>query len=375
MMRSFGVLGAARRDTAFWFACALAVSGCGDSATFGSSRAQKQDAPPASAAAKPGGDGALQGGGPKKIAADAQMSTEPHQISGSTEPLETSSSGASALSQGTASPNTSALPSLEPATTVSPLPAACRADLAKRFAGFSIKGGQSLAVSNTFSEYPGLAALVTFAASSPVRYSGGSFVAQSGVATASQQPFSVSLPAVPECQGTFTIMLMPDNTFVSAEAAERGLKGSLYRLPSSTKALPDFSKISPIGTVFISELDVPTRSFTSGFPGVATNLIEWFAIDFSGHLIIEKSGSYQFMVVSDDGSIVYLNNSVLINNDGTHSTLPAWSATVQLAAGAHPLRVSYFQGPRHHIALQLFYKGPDSPEWKIVPQSMLRVTP
>lgn len=250
---------------------------------------------------------------------------------------------------------------------------ACAVNLAERFGGFSLKGGTQASVSSTFDSYPGKVAEFSFPVNSKLSYSNGRLTAAAGVSSVTDVNFEVKIPGVSACMASLKARLLPDDSFVTAGAQERGLKGKLYALTPGQSKLPDFSTMMSEGDVYISSVDVPKRSFLQGFPGVAANLTEWFAIDFSGLFLAEVAGDYQFKVSSDDGSRVYLNGQEIINNDGQHSVKEVESSTQRLERGAIPLRLSYFQGPKEHIALQLFYKGPGVTEWTIVPQSMLRV--
>jgi hypothetical protein len=58
------------------------------------------------------------------------------------------------------------------------------------------------------------------------------------------------------------------------------------------------------------------RDFTEGFPGV-TKRFEWFAIDYTGRIWIARPGVYQFELMSDDGSKLYIDD--VIDNDWLHS--------------------------------------------------------
>jgi hypothetical protein len=62
---------------------------------------------------------------------------------------------------------------------------------------------------------------------------------------------------------------------------------------------------------------------------------------------------FLFRLVSDDGAILYVDGHTVIDNDGQHPPTMK-NATIPLEAGAHELFVSYFQGPRDNVALQLF---------------------
>jgi hypothetical protein len=130
-----------------------------------------------------------------------------------------------------------------------------------------------------------------------------------------------------------------------------GLEGRVYHLKRETKVLPDFKKLKPRGKVYASSLNVPSQDFRQGFPGV-TKRTEWFAIDYAGRFWIEKPGKYDFSLTSDDGAKLYIDRELIINNDGTHGPLER-RGVCELAHGVHEIRVSYFQGPRFHVALVL----------------------
>ncbi len=131
-----------------------------------------------------------------------------------------------------------------------------------------------------------------------------------------------------------------------------GLRGLVYNLRRNTSKLPNFAKMKPAGPpIYTSSLNVPAQDFQQGFPGV-TDRFEWFAIDYTGRFWIAKPGLYRFNMMSDDGAKVYIDDQVVIDNDGVHP--PIWKdGVVDLTEGLHRIRVSYFQGPRWAIALVL----------------------
>jgi hypothetical protein len=53
--------------------------------------------------------------------------------------------------------------------------------------------------------------------------------------------------------------------------------------------LPKFERVQPIGKIYTTRLNVPSRDFREGFPGV-TGRFEWFAIDYSARFWIGKTG-------------------------------------------------------------------------------------
>ncbi len=145
-------------------------------------------------------------------------------------------------------------------------------------------------------------------------------------------------------------------TFGTTLVIPGGLRGEIYYIPPGTPRLPKFEKMEPVGVIYTDSLNISARDFRSGFPGV-TSRFEWFAIDYHGRFWIDKPGGYQFALMSDDGSILYIDDRVLIDNDGMHPP-ETGTKTVTLAGGIHRLLVSYFQGPRLQVALVLSVKGP-----------------
>ena len=135
-----------------------------------------------------------------------------------------------------------------------------------------------------------------------------------------------------------------------------GLRGDVYFIPPESWALPKFENLKPVGRIYTSSLNIAPRDFTAGFPGV-TKRIEWFAIDYTGRFWIEKPGKYRFALSSDDGSKLYVDDRLLVDNDGVRAPQTE-TGSLNLAGGIHRIRVSYFQGPRYQVALILEVAGP-----------------
>jgi PA14 domain len=151
-------------------------------------------------------------------------------------------------------------------------------------------------------------------------------------------------------------------TFGTTVVGSGGLLGVIYRISPLSKFLPDFLQLDPLGVIYTSELNVTPRSFREGFPGV-TDRFEWFAIDYSGRFWAQKPGLYRFEITSDDGSKLYIDGRLIVNNDGIHPPVTKL-ATVALDVGVHRIRISYFQGPRESVALVLRVAKPGE-EWRL----------
>jgi PA14 domain len=149
----------------------------------------------------------------------------------------------------------------------------------------------------------------------------------------------------------------PTVVFGTTVVIPSGLRGLVYHIKRNRTELPDFEKLKPAGPpIYTSSLNVPPQNFLAGFPGV-TKRNEWFAIDYGGKFWIADPGMYTFSLLSDDGSKLYIDDQLVIDNDGVHAPLEK-IGVADLAGGLHRMRVSYFQGPKFQIALVMKVAGP-----------------
>jgi hypothetical protein len=154
--------------------------------------------------------------------------------------------------------------------------------------------------------------------------------------------------------GAFTL-LVDDGGIVQPVDTMNGLIGEVFDLGGQVSGLPDFSTLgAPAATIVVANLDVPVRNFEQGFPAVGKNLLEWFAIRFTGSLNVTEGGEYELCLNSDDGSKLFLEDTLVVDNDGLHSATQKCEI-VYLEAGEYGIRVEYFQGPATEIALQLLW--------------------
>ncbi len=185
--------------------------------------------------------------------------------------------------------------------------------------------------------------------------------------------------------GIFGIDVMPGH----------GLIGQVYVPDGPIEYMPNFARLTPVYTFVTPNLDVSVREYTLGFPTPELQtVIENFAIRFRGELAVDTPGTYTFWLLSDDGSKLYINDALVVNNDGIHgvtssrgrkdlseNTRVSWEfnrhtvemgkrGSIKLDAGTHPFEVEYFQGPRYELALQWFYQPPNGRR-QIVPPDVI----
>jgi hypothetical protein len=148
-------------------------------------------------------------------------------------------------------------------------------------------------------------------------------------------------------------------TFGTTVVRPGGLEGQIYAVREGIERLPDFTKLRPVGSVYTDSLNIPWHDFNEGFPGV-TDRLEWFGIEYTGRFWIEKPGAYVFVLTSDDGARLWIDDRLVVDNDGLHAEQIAFGR-VNLRGGIHRMRLGYFQGPRYHVALRLRVAGADEP--------------
>ncbi|MBK0383026.1 family 20 glycosylhydrolase [Pedobacter sp. SD-b] len=93
-----------------------------------------------------------------------------------------------------------------------------------------------------------------------------------------------------------------------------------------------------------------------------------YGIVFTGYININENADFEFSLYSDDGSRLYIDDELIIDNDGKHARFER-SAGVVLQAGLHKIKVLYFDdGPGS--TLQVSVKGTDGKKIEI-PSVML----
>ncbi|MEM9330166.1 MAG: PA14 domain-containing protein [Pseudomonadota bacterium] len=117
------------------------------------------------------------------------------------------------------------------------------------------------------------------------------------------------------------------------------LRASYFNIPSSTRNLGqiDFTT-PPIHQEFVTEI----QQFAGGgsfYDGGPTND---FAALYEGSFQIADAGDYTFFLNSDDGSQLFINGELVVNNDGLHANRLR-SETITLEAGFHDIEIRYFE--------------------------------
>jgi hypothetical protein len=127
-----------------------------------------------------------------------------------------------------------------------------------------------------------------------------------------------------------------------------GVPGRTITAPLA--ALPDFAdsrvETHPVLARVVSNFDPSPRLRDTNY-----------FLRFTGFLNVPTNGSYTFYLSSDDGSELWLDGALVVNNDGAHS-IQEVSGSTNLTAGPHTLTLGYFQNTGSQ-ALAVSWAGPD----------------
>jgi len=155
-------------------------------------------------------------------------------------------------------------------------------------------------------------------------YRGGFVIRES--CTVRARSFAGERALSPLAERTFT-RAEPGPAFVPVHRAAGLL---CERFPGRFEALPDFDAL-PSGTrVPVAALALP-----------ATPAAEFVARRYTGFVELPEDGIWRFALTSDDGSRLFIDDELVVDNDGLHGPEER-QGDVALARGAHHLRVEWF---------------------------------
>lgn len=149
------------------------------------------------------------------------------------------------------------------------------------------------------------------------------------------------------------------------------------------KAQKVHTKRGPGLVYYYYEGDISQTGEIDKMPFIETGVVEkislgkrhrdnFFAFVYKGYVKIPQDGNYTFYLESNDGSVLFLDDSLLIDNDGPHGDYEI-SAATSLRRGNHKLTVKYFQmGGRN--SLKLSWQGPGFEKTEISAHALFHAT-
>jgi hexosaminidase len=93
-----------------------------------------------------------------------------------------------------------------------------------------------------------------------------------------------------------------------------------------------------------------------------------FGVIYNGYLRVDEDGVYGFSTLSDDGSMLFIDDLPVVDNDGRHSAIEK-SGAVPLQKGFHKITVKYID-VRIPGSLRVFMTIPGKPKGELSPESL-----
>lgn len=133
-----------------------------------------------------------------------------------------------------------------------------------------------------------------------------------------------------------------------------GLRADFVNFNRVLSSMP--SIVGRAATVSRVDAQVNYAPANGAWPGLDARFIDTFVSRHTGFIDIPLTGNHTFYLRSDDGSKLWIDGQLLIDNNGVHGMLEK-SATRMLTAGLHEVHIKYFEntGP---AGLRLFWSGP-----------------
>ncbi len=118
----------------------------------------------------------------------------------------------------------------------------------------------------------------------------------------------------------------------SAGVNQPGIRVDYFEPHSADAAIETLAKRKPTASGVVADIRMNVPQLKRR---------DQFALRFTGNIRIERAGRYRFFTNSDDGSRLYVDGQLVVNNDGPHG-MKEVRGNIKLAAGTHSIVVTYF---------------------------------
>ncbi|MBX2821105.1 MAG: T9SS type A sorting domain-containing protein [Rhodothermaceae bacterium] len=128
------------------------------------------------------------------------------------------------------------------------------------------------------------------------------------------------------CLQTETIALRPPD---EPEAPQPGIHYAYYE--GNWTNVPDFATLTPIDAGIVHGFDISRFQRD-----------DYFGFVFEGLIQAPSDGLYTFYTISNSGSLLFIGDELVVDNDGAHSARER-NGLIGLAAGWHEISLLYFE--------------------------------
>ena len=136
------------------------------------------------------------------------------------------------------------------------------------------------------------------------------------------------------------------------------IKGIKYRyFEGNWEVLPDFNSLTPVDEGVVSSITLSPKKSSN-----------YFGFEYDGYIRIPGDGIYNFYTASDDGSRLFINDKLIVDNDGLHGIVDK-GGVIALKEGYHRIRIDFFESAGGED-LKVYLKGPGM-EKQFIPDVLL----
>ena len=186
---------------------------------------------------------------------------------------------------------------------------------------------------------------------------------RTGTTTVSAGTLSANVATGTNALGSGNVTLSGGTLELTPVASQvAGISGRVFSYVN-TVTLGDSSRFDYTNTAASTRID-PNLDYNG-----ITPLSDRFAAQWLGKIRITLGGVYNFGTASDDGSRLFIDGVLIINNDGPKGVTDSQN-TVTLSAGLHDVRVDFMQGIGGAGEI-LRYSGLDQAVYGAVPGAVL----
>ncbi len=140
---------------------------------------------------------------------------------------------------------------------------------------------------------------------------------------------------------------------------KEGLKFEYFEFKAPIDSTLDLLKMKPVKNGVVPNFV---------FPYAIEKLPDQFGVIYNGYIETPIDGIYTFSVNSNDGSRLYIDDELIVENDGWHGPLEK-QGEIALEAGSHKIKLLYFQSGGRK-SLEVFMKSPDAEKIEIKTNSL-----
>jgi len=141
-----------------------------------------------------------------------------------------------------------------------------------------------------------------------------------------------------------TLLMLCSLSFFGQSMSYTLFKGKVYKYPNSRKYISfeeDYDEKYPLlNELSWESIHVEQRDTDEGFPDVSRDGA--FGIMFKSVLTVDETSMYRFAITSDDGSILWIDDELIIDNDYSNG-MHLKADTLALRPGDYNIKLWYYQ--------------------------------